>query len=38
VALRGATIERRPRSLLYLQGLKWVRQLSRPDDEPRETG
>jgi predicted metal-dependent phosphoesterase TrpH len=28
-ALRTAEIERRPRSLLYLQGLKWVRQLGR---------
>jgi predicted metal-dependent phosphoesterase TrpH len=29
-ALRTAEIERRPRNLLYLQGLKWVRQLGRP--------
>jgi predicted metal-dependent phosphoesterase TrpH len=28
-ALRDAEVVRRPRSLLYLQGLKWVRQLSR---------
>jgi hypothetical protein len=28
-ALRTAEIERRPRNLLYLQGLKWVRQLGR---------
>ena len=36
LALRGATIERRSRSLLYLQGLKWVRQLSKPGAEPPE--
>jgi predicted metal-dependent phosphoesterase TrpH len=29
VSLRSAEIERRPRNLLYLQGLKWVRQLGR---------
>jgi predicted metal-dependent phosphoesterase TrpH len=29
-SLRTAEIERRPRNLLYLQGLKWVRQLGRP--------
>jgi predicted metal-dependent phosphoesterase TrpH/glycosyltransferase involved in cell wall biosynthesis len=28
-SLRTAEIERRPRNLLYLQGLKWVRQLGR---------
>jgi predicted metal-dependent phosphoesterase TrpH len=28
-SLRSAEIERRPRNLLYLQGLKWVRQLGR---------
>jgi hypothetical protein len=28
-SLRTAQIERRPRNLLYLQGLKWVRQLGR---------
>jgi predicted metal-dependent phosphoesterase TrpH len=28
-SLRTAEIERRPRNLLYLQGLKWVRQIGR---------
>jgi predicted metal-dependent phosphoesterase TrpH/glycosyltransferase involved in cell wall biosynthesis len=31
-SLRTAEIERRPRNLLYLQGLKWVRQLGRSGD------
>ena len=37
MAMRHNEIDRRPKSLLYLQGLKWMHQVSRPAETPAGT-